>query len=176
MKAALERIPSLRTLVRWTAGPVLGLVFLAAAYSKAVDPRETIRVFEWLAPETPVFADLALRALVLGELALGALLLTGLGGRATFGAAIAVLVVFTAWIGYLMAAGLEIGCGCGLSSTWLVEESARAGLLGRNISLLAIASIGFGMFGPREAPGVSLRRADDGSSEQCSHGSEAKAL
>jgi len=142
MQAALDRMPSPRTLVRRTAGPILGLVFIAAAYSKAVDPRETIRAFEWALRGGETVGVLAASMLAGAEFVLGACLLIRVSERFVLGAAFLALLMFTGWLVYLAVAGVDIACGCGIGATWLEHGEARTTSIARNAALLTLAAFG----------------------------------
>lgn len=101
-------------LTRLSMGCVLGIVFLAAAVSKATDPVRFGLVVSHLIPDAIVSAN-TIRAAVLSIVALEAsvglwLIMSG-GSRRSAGAAAALLVVFTPAL-LVLSRLSSTGCGC----------------------------------------------------------------
>jgi len=142
MADSRTRSVKFRRIAAMTAGPVVGLVFLAAAYTKAIDPRETSFAMEHLLSPVGIPTDVGERALILSEIILGALLIAGVARRIALGAAVLTLAAFSGWILYLIATGSSISCGCGLGATWLEPGQTRWAALARNIVLFLVASMG----------------------------------
>jgi len=130
-----------RWLVRLAAW-VLGVTFLAASISKAIDPRLTLSAFVHVMPESPGLASAATRSLIIAEALLGGLLLSGVARRSAFSVSILLLSVFTAWLVWLWTTGATIRCGCGIDAGWLAPGQARFGAILRNILLLSLAVVG----------------------------------
>lgn len=164
MADARTRSAKFRRIAAVTAGPVVGLVFLAAAYTKALDPRETTYAMEHLLSTAGVPAEAGVRALILGEIILGAMLIAGVARRVTLGAAALTLAAFSGWIIYLIATGSSISCGCGLGATWLEPGQARWAALARNGALILVTLFGFvegsGLVWRRESDKSGAKRAD----------------
>jgi len=158
MADARTRSVKLRRFAAMTTGPVVGLVFLAAAYTKAIDPRETSYAMEHLLSPVGIPADAGVRALILSEIILGALLVAGVARRITLGAAAVTLAAFSVWIVYLIATGSSISCGCGLGATWLEPGQARWAALARNISLIVLCGLSWKW---SKSGGQTMRRIVD---------------
>ncbi len=100
---------------RWTrvlarpAACILALVFVIAAFGKALSPRDATLALAWagLPPE------IALRALIGWEIVLGVWFASGLAPRTSAILTITTLLVFLSWIGWLIAANAPVPCGCG---------------------------------------------------------------
>jgi len=120
------------------ANAVVGLIFISTALSKAAAPRETQFALEHVAGDEPLIVSGLLIALIAFELALGAFLLFGAYIRASRALAITALLLFCGWLGYLIVFDVEISCGCGLGSTWLVSDDARQAGIARNASMILL--------------------------------------
>lgn len=121
----------------------LGFVFLAAAVSKAIDPRQTVAVFLHFAPEFPGRAMTLTRVLILFEIVIAGFLLCGVNARAMLGLATVTLGVFLIWLLSLLAANASISCGCGMNASWLAPGNERLAAVMRNIVLIGIGAVGF---------------------------------
>jgi uncharacterized membrane protein YphA (DoxX/SURF4 family) len=112
----------------------LGVLFLWAGAVKIVDPRAFAKIIDGygLVPD-PLLAPVAIAVPVLE-------LLAGLGlvfdVRGSIKLTLALLVLFTAVLGYGVASGLEIDCGC------LSAEEIRAGENLRNALMRDIGLLG----------------------------------
>jgi len=118
---------------------LLGVVFLASAYLKAIKPAETITSLGMFFGDQSAYTGFALYALIFGEMILAGALLANIAPRRTLRVSIAALLVFTVWIGYLLSIGWTKGCGCGSWTPNLDPTLALWLSLGRNIFLLAFA-------------------------------------
>jgi len=123
------------------AGAV-GVVFIAAAISKAAQPAPMRMSLVWLGDDLGVsiagwLAFGLIAALVALEIALGALLLSGWRRRLVAGAALGVLVAFSAVLVRMTLDPAAPSCGC-LGALELAESAQQANLLGlaRNAGLL----------------------------------------
>jgi len=121
---------------------LVGGVFLAAAISKAAHPAPMRMSLVWLADDLgvsitgwPAFGSIA--GLAFFEIVLGALLLCGWRRRLVAGAALGVLVAFSAVLVRMTLDPAAPSCGC-LGALELVESAQQANLLGlaRNAGLL----------------------------------------
>jgi uncharacterized membrane protein YphA (DoxX/SURF4 family) len=126
----------------------LGVLFIWAGSVKIVDPRAFARVIEGygLVPD-PLLAPAALAIPVL-ELLAGFGLLFDLRGSIKL--TLALLAVFTAVLGYGVASGLEIDCGCLSAEEVQAKEGLRNALI-RDIGLLA--TIGYLFYWKRAKAG-----------------------
>lgn len=120
-------------------GLLLGGVFLWTALQKAIDPRDTIAVGEYLFGEGSSLARPFLYGLILSEIAFASLLITGITRRLVMLATIALLLVFSGWLAYLKITNAPVSCGCGANPKFLRDE-ALAGLA-RNGVLIAMAAL-----------------------------------
>jgi hypothetical protein len=133
---------------------VTAATFLVSGVSKALRPDEFASALRLSHLPGPVAQAAA--GVPLAEVAL-CLLLVLLGGRAlaaAFGAAVALLVGFTAWMVWILVRGLRVRCGCFGSSG---SEVGRKTLL-RNAALIAIAGGGVALAWSSDTalPGFSI--------------------
>lgn len=91
---------------------VLGLVFLAAAASKIVDPAALAKIIHNYRILPDGLINVAALLLPWGEAVVGACLVTGCAGRGAGLIASLLMVVFVAAMGYAYARGYDTQCGC----------------------------------------------------------------
>lgn len=115
------------------------MLFLWTVLQKAIDPRDTIAVGEYLFGEGSPLARPFLYGLILSEIAIASLLLTGIARRRVMLATIALLLVFSGWLAYLKITNAPVSCGCGANPKFLRDEALFG--LARNAVLLAMAAL-----------------------------------
>lgn len=110
---------------------------------KALVPRETQQALRHLLHATGhwISADFAMPALVVAEMTLGGFLVAGAHPRGTLALAAIVLLAFAAWIGWLIATGATIPCGCGIRLPFLSPEEARWAALGKTVLMLIACGV-----------------------------------
>ncbi len=121
-----------------------GAIFLFAAASKGLDPREIISAFTFVFPSSPHVVTGLVKSLIIVELIVGALLVFGVVKQLATIAALGLLTLFTLWLIYLTIFEIEIGCGCGFPATWLRLGEEREFAIVRNVGIvfaLAISSV-----------------------------------
>lgn len=120
-------------------GLLLGGLFLWTALQKAIDPRDTLAVGEYLFGEGSPLVRPFLYGLILSEIVLASLLITGIARRRVMLATIALLLVFSAWLAYLKITNAPVSCGCGANPKFLRDEALFG--LARNSVLIALAAL-----------------------------------
>ena len=126
--------------VALTCRTLLGVVFVAAALLKWLDPAGQSTYYGNLAHAAPVVGW----AIIVGELLLGAWLISGIRAGLAAGVALFVLAMFSGAIVADMLAKHPVPCGC-FGAAWAAAHSPAAiehglaiGLL-RDIALIALA-------------------------------------
>ncbi len=120
--------------------PVLGVVLIFFAVAKAMDPKPTVVALRYLLPIDANTAFVGAGLLVSLESALGLFLLLGIARRRVAMLTIAVLVVFSAAIVWMLARPDAPSCGC--QSLFRFAQSNRVEnsvSLARNALLLGVA-------------------------------------
>jgi hypothetical protein len=133
---AAERVALLHAAAHVGAA-VVGIVFLLAAYLKAIDPRPAAAALSHVVGEASTAVQVLLFTLILIEIAIGAMLLVLLWPRFVVAVAAGLLTMFTLWIAYLLVFDIRIDCGCGIRARWFFALDERWTPLARNMVLLA---------------------------------------
>jgi len=120
---------------------LLGVVFLAAAYSKSLDPSPTAVALNQLVLSNKALVTPAVYTLALFEVALGSFLVAGAATRFAAVTALATLGCFTLYILHLIAFDIQINCGCSLAPDWFDGRQAQWFALLRNMLLISLAAI-----------------------------------
>jgi hypothetical protein len=120
---------------------VTAATFLVSGVSKALRPDEFASALRLSHLPGPVAQTAAGVPFVEIALSLLLVLLAGTGLVVAFGAAVALLVGFTAWMIWILVRGLRVRCGCFGSSG---SEVGRKTLV-RNAVLIAVAGAGLAL-------------------------------
>jgi len=128
-----------RVLVRYVP-PILGGVWIAAAWAKIVSPDESIAAIRAaltdFGPGVPVEPRWVLMGVIATELTLGFGLIFAITPRILLMGSAAVLVVLAAWLAFLAARNPHTPCGCGLKLGWWESGGTATAALIRNLVLL----------------------------------------
>lgn len=119
----------------------LGLVFVVAALSKAMDPRSAIDASALVFGVDRHVAFRLVGVASMGELVLGVGLLFGLLARFLLCLSLAALLCFTAFLAALARLGAPVGCGCVASVKGLSPLAEVYVGIARNFVLVVVALI-----------------------------------
>jgi len=119
----------------------IGMVFLAAAASKIVDPRSGIEAMMVGLRIDRLDAWYLMFPLVFLELILGTMLITGLQRRLALASVLFLLVAMSGFLVQLLRVGLPTGCGC-FFKTRFIPSSIESELgLARNLVLMVLGTV-----------------------------------